>query len=315
MDNIVNAAHNVTTLTVYLRVNETENSSPPFRHFALGVLHDLIYHSRPHVTSLGLWFLQTHGMVLHAPDLEALYSNHPRLERLIVEIPVSDDVTAQGCDALRNSHLKCLEVSDVTHLYLARGCCLTQLSIVLKLPAPTTEMFFASIESSLQSLVDLDIQWQVETVIEAKQRFNEVAHRVFFAKIPRLEVLSYRYQILEGPPTKYLDLDMEREGVICAALHEIGRFGLKPHLHTLRFSMVYVDDIERFSQAIFEDGPSSLYCLEIYSMPAPEAQHIPRELEPWVRHVIKRSVGEGEYHILHHTGPIDVARQQAIVHQ
>ncbi|KAF8307553.1 hypothetical protein DL93DRAFT_2232175 [Clavulina sp. PMI_390] len=151
MDNIVNAAHNVTTLTVYLRVNETENSSPPFRHFALGVLHDLIYHSRPHVTSLGLWFLQTHGMVLHAPDLEALYSNHPRLERLIVEIPVSDDVTAQGCDALRNSHLKCLEVSDVTHLYLARGCCLTQLSIVLKLPAPTTEMFFASIESSLQS--------------------------------------------------------------------------------------------------------------------------------------------------------------------
>ncbi|KAF8311439.1 hypothetical protein DL93DRAFT_2157171 [Clavulina sp. PMI_390] len=296
MERVVNASTSLRSLTIFLEINQANPCPPTILDFKCGVLNDLINHPCPQLVSLHLEISGTHEMLLHPQDLEILCINHPLLERLTIEAPLSWDTMDLDKTTPGFPKLQELEVSDIAHFHLARGCCLRHIRLKLGPLMTGIELMFAEVEAFSQTLTELSLDWQGESSSNVQQGFNELIRGAFFTNLPMLEVLSFHLPVIDG--VTYFDLDMEAEGTLSATLLHIRRLGLNLQLRSLSFAHVSTKSIERFTQAVFRNAPSSLEHLEVLFPPGWD--YSTNEVKVGERHMIDRLItGDGYMTLLH----------------
>ncbi|KAF8311433.1 hypothetical protein DL93DRAFT_1412887 [Clavulina sp. PMI_390] len=156
---------------------------------------------------------------------------------------------------------------------------------------------FTLFETFSQSLTTLALHWQVGTVDNAQQEFDELTRLAFLTNFPLLEILSIRYSLFQIP-LQYLNIDSEREGILRATLLEVKRLGVKSRLRLLKLSHMLVEDIERLTQGIYSDAPPNLRRLEI--LLPPKGDSFLDEILPGERHIIEQLISTEDHPILLH---------------
>ncbi|KAF8311438.1 hypothetical protein DL93DRAFT_1412926 [Clavulina sp. PMI_390] len=321
MERIVNVACNLQSLSIFFTVDRAHPSPPALENFRSGMLEDLTNHPCPKLLALDLQLFGTHSMVLHSDALEVLYRNHPLLERLALDIPLSESRIDQPRASQSFPCLQELEVSDPAQFRVATGCSLRCIKVKLRPFMASIQPMFVAVGTFSQSLTELEIHWPAASFNSSQQGFNELARGAFFTSLPMLKVLSFRYLIFDGYPVKRFDIDSEIEGILSTVLLQTRQLGVQPRLHSLKFAHISVENIERFTQAVFRDAPSNLKHLEV--LLPPEWDDSTNEVRLGERHMINKFITEDGYPTLLHTlipggtgqsPPISIATRQTILH-
>ncbi|KAF8311440.1 hypothetical protein DL93DRAFT_2168976 [Clavulina sp. PMI_390] len=322
MEHMVNVARNLESLSVFVEVDHPNSSTPAISKFGSGVLNDLIDHPCPKLLALELQVIGPGGMLLHPRDMEVLYNNHPLLESLTLNIPLSENVINQTLVTPGFPHLKELEVSNLAQFHLGKGCRLKRIKLKLQAFMVATEMMFAEVETFSQSLVGFSLHWEVDSFSNSPLRFDKLINRAFGISLPMLEVLSFRCSISGFDLNGYFNIDKEAEGILCAALLKVRQFGLRPRLRSLKFAQFSVENIELSTQALFRDAPTSLKYIEVLFPPKWASSTSPVKLGE--RHMVNKRIGEAGCPIFLHTlipsgdgqdPAIYIARRQTITHE